>query len=272
MDLPHRNKSPLAVGTGAVVGKSIGKAFEESCYGPALAALRDRDVPCSSPWSTSDSSTPLDGSAKRRDAKGFSKASENDLNGVDDDSGNVHVMTISPDPSRRFEPALLRVPSEACVTWPRRDCGGISDRSKPELFVLRQVCPIVEIGWQAVRSFSLNRAQSDFMFKFEKGGLFVISSKANRASRRSMVRCSSSVQWTRASRRIALPLQKKQKSGPDAPSPKSRAPASRSRAAMGEQVAPTKGRAKAASAVQDQVRTILCLQYRVERVLSNADH
>ena len=145
----------MAVGTGAVVGKSIDKAFQESCCGQALVALRDRDVPCSSPWSTSDSSTPLDGNDKRRDAKCFSKASKNNLGGVDDDCDNVHVMTISPDPSRRFEPEVLRVPSRARVTCPRRDCGGISDRSKPEMFVLRQGCPIVETGWQAVRSFSL---------------------------------------------------------------------------------------------------------------------
>ena len=251
-EVSHRIESPMEVGTGAVLGKSIGKPFEESSRGSALVATRDRDVPYSSPWSTSVSSTLLDSNAKRRDAKGFSMASENDLGDVDDDCDNVHGTTISSDSSRRFElPEVLRVPSGARVTWPRRDCGGVSDRSKPEMFVLRQVCPIVEIGWQAVRFFSLNSAQSDFMFKFEKGGLFVISSKAKRASRKSVLRCSSSVQWTRASRRIALPLQKNQKSGPDAPSPKSRVPASRSRAAMGEQVAPTKGRAKTASAAQD---------------------
>ena len=72
-NVSHRNKLHMAVETGAVAGKSIDKVFQESCCGPVLVAPRDRDVPCFSPWSTSDPSTPLDGKAKRRDAQAFSK-------------------------------------------------------------------------------------------------------------------------------------------------------------------------------------------------------
>ena len=61
--------------TGAVVGKSIDKAFEESCRRPK--APRGHNVPCFSPWLTLDSSTPLDGNAKRHEARGFSKPSKN---------------------------------------------------------------------------------------------------------------------------------------------------------------------------------------------------
>ena len=174
----HRNKSSMAVGTGTAVGEFIDEAFEESYSGPALVAPRDHDVPCSSPGSTSDSSTPIDSNAERHDAQGFAKANNNDLGGVDDDRDNVHVVTVSSDPSGRFEPEVLRVPSGARVTWQRRECCGISNRSKPEMFVMRLGCPIIETGWQAVRSFSLSSAQPDFTFKFEKGGRFVVSSEA----------------------------------------------------------------------------------------------
>ena len=62
---------------------------------------------------------------------------------------------ISPDPLRRFELEVLRTPSGARVTWQRHDCDRISDRSKPEMFVLHLGCSIVETGWQAVWPFLL---------------------------------------------------------------------------------------------------------------------
>ena len=116
-EVSHRNKSHMTVGTGAVVGKSIDKAFQESCCGPALAAPRDRDVPCFSPWTMLDSST-LDGNDMRRDAQAFFEANKHNLGDVDDDCDNAHGMTNSPDPSRRFKHEVLRVPSG--LRWDQR--------------------------------------------------------------------------------------------------------------------------------------------------------
>ncbi|CAM9102089.1 unnamed protein product, partial [Laminaria digitata] len=89
----------------------------------------------------------------------------------------IHTMVVGDDSVQPFQPEVVTVPVGARVMWKR--CSGASNDDEPEVFNVRQGCPIVETGWRAEFSFSIGGAQPTFTSTFERAGRFVISSDAS---------------------------------------------------------------------------------------------
>ena len=179
---------------GDVSSDSADEAAAETCTAPASPV--DGDLPrfptgltvnadanegdqCSESVATPLSSAAVEASdvALENSAEKASQARANVESGVGCDDDCIHTMVVGDDSMQPFQPEVVRVPVGARVMWKR--CSGAPNDDEPEIFNVRQGCPIVETGWRTAFSFSIGGSQPTFVGTFETAGRFVISSDAS---------------------------------------------------------------------------------------------
>ena len=106
-----------------------------------------------------------------------SPAKSNVKSDVECDGDCIYTMVVRADSMQPFDPEVVRIPVGARVMW--KQCSGATSDDEPEIFNVRQGCPIVETGWRTEFSFSIGGDQPTFVANFKRAGRFVISSDAS---------------------------------------------------------------------------------------------